>query len=350
MNHDVEQVLTRFWAGTATAAERQWLAEHLDTPALALQARLGREFSEPLDPTRPELALADAQAERVLARLRRQLAVVPSKPRTWLNWRRWAAAAGVALAVMAGANHYAGPDVSRPLQSAVHQSLPPNPLTTQENPGADSLRLALADGSAVTLQAHSRISYAAPFGAGGRTLHLQGAALFAVAKDARHPFTVEAGGFTTTALGTKFWVRAAADHRVTVRLLEGKVVVRATAASHLTMRAQYLIPGRELTVNTQTRQVRVYAFGPAPAPNRSLVAVVPTGLTFEKDALPTVLAQVGERYHVRIGYAPAAVRGLTFTGAFGAADPLPVVLRAICTPNNLSFTKTAGRVSIRKLP
>lgn len=77
------------------------------------------------------------------------------------------------------------------------------PLLTQDNPGDGPLRLALADGSVVSFQAHSSIRDAAPFGAAGRTLRLRGAALFAVAKDARHPFTVEAGGFTTTALGTK---------------------------------------------------------------------------------------------------------------------------------------------------
>ena len=47
MNDDVEKVLAKFWVGTATAAERQWLAYQLDTPTLDLQAQLRREFGEP---------------------------------------------------------------------------------------------------------------------------------------------------------------------------------------------------------------------------------------------------------------------------------------------------------------
>jgi ferric-dicitrate binding protein FerR (iron transport regulator) len=179
---------------------------------------------------------------------------------------------------------------------------------------------------------------------------MRGTALFAVAKDAAHPFTVLANGFTTTALGTKFRVQATDGQEVAVRLLEGKVVVRATAASHLTMREQFLTPGQELTVNARTRQVRLHTFGPAPRPARPLAVEIPTGLTFEKDDLATVFAQVGARYHVRVAYDTAAVRGLSFTGEFAATDALSVVLRAVCAANNLTFIQTPSQVTIRKSP
>ena len=133
-----------------------------------------------------------------------------------------------------------------------------------------------------------------------------------------------------------------------MRLLEGKVVVRATAASALAMREQFLKPGQELTVNTLTRQVRLHTF--RPEPTKPLAVEVPTGLSFEKEALTEVLAQVGRRYHVRMAYDSADVRGLSFSGEFEAADPLPVVLRAVCAANNLTFTQTPGLITLRKSP
>jgi hypothetical protein len=77
---------------------------------------------------------------------------------------------------------------------------------------------------------------------------------------------------------------------------------------------------------------------------------IPTGLSFEKDDLATVFAQVGARYHVRVAYDTAAVRGLSFTGEFAATDALPVVLRAVCAANNLTFIQTPSQVTIRKSP
>jgi ferric-dicitrate binding protein FerR (iron transport regulator) len=223
-------------------------------------------------------------------------------------------------------------------------------LVRRTNLGRAPLRLPLPDGSVVTLQPGGEVAYHAPFAHGRRDISLRGTALFAVAKDAAHPFTVLANGFTTTALGTKFRVQATDSQRVAVRLLEGKVVVRATAASHLAMREQFLKPGQELTINRRTRQVRLHTFGAAPKPAGPLTVEIPTGLTFEKDDLATVFAQVGGRYHVRVAYDTAAVRGLSFTGEFAATDALPVVLRAVCAANNLTFTQTPSQVTIRKSP
>lgn len=352
MNQDVEQILAKFWAGTATEAERQWLAGQLDADGSDWQRALRREFGQL--PDRPEYHLTEAQSARVLAQLREHLPTGAPVQATGHGWGRWAAAASVALAVGLGAYHYAGVGVAPPPVAVRQPARLSSRLVNQENPGPVPLRVALADGSVVTLQPRSTLQYAAPFGAAGRFLRLHGAALFAVAKDAQHPFTVEAEGFTTTALGTKFWVRATEPHRVAVQLLEGKVVVRTAPGSGRTMPDKFLTPGQELAVNTLTNQVRIHSLAPAPAPAPApmvvVVGVPAPGLSFSKAALPAVFTQVEQRYHVRIAYDPAAVRGLSFSGTFKAADKLPVVLRTVCALNNLSFHQTPGRVTIRKAP
>lgn len=354
MKQDAQHLVEKFWAGTATVAERQLLAALLGPDENAWYERLHQEFAAyPTSANAPASPLSAAQSARVWERLRGQLATAEATAAPasrHAGWRRWAVAAAVLLAVGLALLRLAyRPAAPAQVVQVARPTAPTPPLVRRANPGPTPLRLPLPDGSVVTLQPGSAVAYYAPFAHGRRDISLRGAALFAVAKDAAHPFTVLANGFTTTALGTKFRVQATDSQQVTVRLLEGKVVVRATPASHLAMREQLLKPGQELAVNTRTRQVRLRTFGP-PAPHRPLTVEVPTGLSFEKDALTEVLAQVGLRYHVRIAYDPADIQGLSFSGDFEATDPLPVVLRAVCAANNLTFTQTPGLITLRKSP
>ncbi|MFD1871454.1 FecR family protein [Hymenobacter bucti] len=351
MSQDAQHLIEKFWDGTATAADKQQLAALFGPDEDTWHERLGQEFAAyPAGEAGP---LKEEQSARVWAQLRRHLAAeaaaAPTPRRA--GWQRWAVAAAVLLAVGLAVLRFAyRPAAPAPIAQVTRPAAPTSPLVRRANTGRAPLRLPLPDGSVVTLQPGSEVAYYAPFVHNRRDISLRGAALFAVAKDAAHPFTVLANGFTTTALGTKFRVQATDSQRVNVRLLEGKVVVRATPASHLTMREQFLKPGQELTVNVRTRQVRLHTFGPLPAAPRPLAVEVPTGLSFEKDDLTEVLAQVGARYHVRMAYDSADVRGLSFSGDFEAADPLPVVLRAVCAANNLTFTQTPGLVTLRKSP
>jgi len=351
MNPDAQHLIEKFWAGTASAADKQQLAALFGPEEDAWHEHLHREFSTyPASAAGP---LSEEQSARVWERLRWHLAAdeaaapVPRRR----DWARWAAAAAILLAVgLAVLRLTYRPTAPAPLAQAPRPAPAAPALVRRANTGTTPLRLPLPDGSAVTLQPGSAVAYYSPFAHGRRDISLRGTALFAVAKDAAHPFTVLANGFTTTALGTKFRVQATASERVTVRLLEGKVVVRATPATHLAMREQFLKPGQELTVNIRTRQVRLSIFGTGPQPAGQLAVEIPTGLSFEKDDLAEVLAQVGARYHIRMAYDSAAVRGLSFSGNFEATDPLPVVLRAVCAANNLTFTQTPGLITLRKSP
>jgi len=350
MTPDAQHLIQKFWASTATAADKQQLAALFGPDEDAWHERLEREFAA--HPAGADGPLSAEQSARVWARLRWHLAAeettaAPARR----GWVRWAVAAAVLLTVGLAVLRLAyRPASPAPLARATRPAAPAPALVRRTNTGRAPLRLPLPDGSVVTLQPGSAVAYYPPFAQARRDVSLHGTALFAVAKDAEHPFTVLANGIMTTALGTKFRVQSADSQQVAVRLLEGKVLVRATAASHLAMREQFLTPGQELTINARTRQVHLHHFGPAPRPARPLAAEIPVGLTFEKDDLTTVFAQVGARYHVRVAYDTAAVRGLSFTGEFAATDALPVVLRAVCAANNLTFIQTPSQVTIRKSP
>ncbi len=81
------------------------------------------------------------------------------------------------------------------------------------------------DGSLVQLNGHSLVRTA--FGAERRDVYLRGEGFFAVAKDARRPFSVFTATHRITALGTRFNVDERSGGAVEVSVLEGRVEVVA---------------------------------------------------------------------------------------------------------------------------
>ncbi len=353
MEQTTQQLIDKFWAGTATEAETQRLARVLDSPGTDWQTELRRAFDEQPPTTGP---LTDTQSARVLLRIHRQLLGAQETSASftvWRQWGRWAAAAVLVLLVGLGTWFLNRP--AQPTSTLAGHTAPARwQLTHRANNTAAPQRLSLADGSTLTLQPGSSVSYYEPFGRSARDISMSGDVLYSVAKDPAHPFTVLANGITTTALGTQFRVRTTADHRVSIRLLEGRVVVRATPASGLTMADTYLKPGQELNIDTQSATLSVSAFRPSAtvvvpsvvSPARS----IPPGLVFTKESLETVLNRVSQRYNVPIDVDPADVQGLSFSGSFAASDSVTVVLNAVCLTNNLSFTQESGRIIVSRAP
>lgn len=107
----------------------------------------------------------------------------------------------------------------------------------------------LADGTKVTLNKNSSLTYKSDFGENRRDVKLTGEAFFKVAKDKNRPFSVEALGTKTEVLGTSFNVRANAESgKVTTTLVEGSVKFMAENCE------QVLKPGEEIAFNTNSQK------------------------------------------------------------------------------------------------
>jgi len=102
-------------------------------------------------------------------------------------------------------------------------------LIHQKNDSNKKQTLQMEDGSIITLSPGSILTYLKPLQKDKREFLLEGEGIFEVAKDSLRPFIVEGGGLTTTALGTKFQVKAIPYSEETiVNLLEGKIKVSAS--------------------------------------------------------------------------------------------------------------------------
>jgi transmembrane sensor len=142
------------------------------------------------------------------------------------RWRA-ALAAGVALAIIAS------------LLSGQPRSIHFPGLVSYDRietrPGGTQ-KVVLADGSAIDVSGRSTLRATLTRSARRITLD-DGEAFFRVAKDARRPFTVQAGATVVTAIGTAFNVRCSGE-RVVVAVAEGSVRISAPGKADVVQSAQ----------------------------------------------------------------------------------------------------------------
>ena len=87
--------------------------------------------------------------------------------------------------------------------------------------------ITLPDGSVVTVNSDSRVSYGKNFNGRKRIVELEGEAFFNVAKDPNAPFYVEVGNISIQAIGTAFNVHAyPSDNEVVIFLDRGSVKLK----------------------------------------------------------------------------------------------------------------------------
>ncbi|MDR2775649.1 MAG: FecR domain-containing protein [Tannerella sp.] len=130
---------------------------------------------------------------------------------------------------------------------------------TIEVPSGQRVKLLLADGSRVWLNAQTRFTYPAMFDNDARRVILDGEGLFEVAPDTRRPFTVQTAGHDVTALGTTFDVYAYgnSDAFETV-LIEGSVEVAARDEAGNKINTWQMKPGYRLWYDERTRQMQAF--------------------------------------------------------------------------------------------
>jgi len=142
----------------------------------------------------------------------------------------------------------------------------------------------LSDGTVVTLDAGSSLTYPERFPGGARQVTLNGEAYFEVAVDLQRPFIVSAHHARVEVLGTRFNVRAwERTGRVQVAVVEGKVSLRSREAD---------VRESVVVVAGQASQVPA---GGSPAESRPVA--VDAYLDWMRDALAFEEAPLGEVMH-----------------------------------------------------
>ena len=230
--------------------------------------------------------------------------------------------------------------------------------TDRQNTQDTSIVLLMPDKSRVTLSPATHIRYRKDFGQSARRdVYMNGDAFYEVAKNKEKPFTVYSGYISTTALGTAFRVTARdSNSGITVKLLEGKVVVAVTDAVYKTMHHDYyLAPGEELSFEGKDKPGAIKIFSKK---NNAVTAAVSqvqgvntaagASYMFNNQTLAYVLDQLAAIYHVSIDYSKEDIGEIYFIGRIERGDPVEKTIHDIALLNKLSVTKQNGGFILKR--
>ncbi|MEM1405705.1 MAG: FecR domain-containing protein [Bacteroidota bacterium] len=120
-------------------------------------------------------------------------------------------------------------------------------------------QIELPDGSMVTLNVKSKVTYRDGFGKTHRDISLSGEAFFDVKRNEELPFTITSGDISTTVLGTSFNVLAYPEEAPLVTVQSGKVKVSSQASEVLLENGeQVMLDGNKLIKNKVSSDLAIY--------------------------------------------------------------------------------------------
>ena len=260
-----------------------------------LHSRSGQPIKDP--PLVPAEFLTNASEEKIYSKPFRKFMSV---------------AAGLVLVAGLVVYFILSPGGKKPLQSENIFA------TTYASKPGERLRIQLPDGSLVLLNSNSSITIKSDFARSARPVSLKGEAFFKVAKDASKPFVVRSENFSTTALGTAFYVHARNPQKKNVvDLLEGKVKL-ATDKSTL-----MLAPGEQGTWNNATPDFNKTTFDTS-----QLDHWISGKISFDKTPWEEAIQQLEKWYAVDIEIRHKQ-KNKTVTGIY-ANSSLNDILKVIC--------------------
>ena len=201
-----------------------------------------------------------------------------------------------------------------------------NELISHQSEVADIRLVELPDGSKVTLNSKSTISYGSEW---NRSLNLEGEAFFEVVKGSK--FTVNTNSGTVEVLGTSFNVYSR-DDQLIVNCKTGKVKVDIPGLSY----QQVLTPGTGLRMSSNEVQERNLEV--------SNIATWQVGeFYFDNRPLEEVIEELSRQFDVEIRL--NKVEDRFFTGYFISTD-LNTALEMVCDPLALEYKVQESKVVI----
>ncbi|TYC12068.1 DUF4974 domain-containing protein [Bizionia gelidisalsuginis] len=207
-------------------------------------------------------------------------------------------------------------------------------------PYGKTFGITLSDGSKVTLNAGSELTYPVRFikGEKKRTVFLDGEAFFKVAKDKMHPFIVNTQDMDVEVLGTAFNVTSySEDHKTYTVLMEGKVAAhnKLTGNNSVILSPNQRVYFNNNRLETETINTEKY------------VAWVKGKLVFIDDSFGVITNKLERKFNVTIHNNYAALNTIIITATF-TTETIEQVLNTFQTYKAFNYTLKNGVVTITK--
>jgi transmembrane sensor len=342
-----QELMERFFGNECTSEEKERIMLYLQEHPEELDKWLNEEEWE-------DFAAAGDLPVFVSDKLFGRIAEEQRKDRLpKILFRRLAAAACIALAIVAGWKFYPHRRQASPSMTAARVA-PVNADTLQyaRNNSSEKMTVALRDGSLIELYPESEISFNERADASERAVYLKGKAYFKVAKNKDKPFKVYSDELATSVLGTSFTVTSfERDNTIKVNLRDGKVLVKPADPKLLKLPGDlYLAPGDLLVYVKKYKKATILTPRIASRGSRAreMNAAPPEWYMFKGQTLDQVFDQLGLYYGVDIDYFPSDIRNRYFTGRYENTDTLEGILKDIALLNGLSIDKGEKGYIVRK--
>ena len=189
----------------------------------------------------------------------------------------------------------------------------------------------LSDGSFITLNRDSKISFPDKFNSRRRNVKLTGEAFFEISPDTNRPFIIDAMNGKVTVLGTSFNVITGnSKNEVEVLVASGRVlVVSEDGARSLTLE-----PGELGVINNNTSLSVVNT-------DINYLAWNTEMLTFEGTSLEDVFSDLQRVYNISVEVHNNDILNRQLTSVFDN-ESAETIIRTICLSFNLRFEKKDG--------
>lgn len=265
----------------------------------------------------------DENFQNIERRIRRHSISIPL-------WKYFSAAAGVAALVLLFTSLYFGHEV-KDAESLIAQS-DLMTVTARTGTGTEAI---LPDGTRVSLNAGSSLSFNRYFGHDSREVTLEGEGYFEVTSDSGRPFRVHAGESCVTVKGTTFNVRNYADEsEITVSLFEGSVVLN-TDCHEVSLK-----PGKCGVVSREGGAIVVEDADP----NASAWMI--GKIVFSDKSIPEILPYIERNYDVCFVYADDLFADERFTGSISFSLSIDEILSYIDVDNKYRWRRHENVVEI----
>lgn len=208
-----------------------------------------------------------------------------------------------------------------------------NTLQTTSAPESFSL----PDGTHITVNANSRVQYKKNFvSQNARKIKMQGQGHFAVARDDKHPFIIEAEDICIEVLGTTFYVNAiASENTVEVLLESGSVRVYRTDQE----KEKYVLAsGEKIVYSKQSKK-----FISSADLDVNSIAWHTRHFVFEGEKLEKVVEYLNHSYHTQIIIQSPAIRQCRLTATF-SKQTLDAILHVISNSLDIGVKKSDNTI------
>lgn len=244
-------------------------------------------------------------------------------------------AAVILVAVLLGVGGYYIAN-QNPVNEIYTEILPPESLELQEH--------ILPDGSVVTLNSNSKISFPKRFKGSVREVTITGEVFFDVKSNPEKPFVINAGEAQVKVLGTSFNVSAYPEQeKVEVIVETGKVqVTRKTNTSTKETDSLLLTPGEKGTFSEKNNKLEKNVNA-----DRNYLAWKTHNLVFEKTPLHQVISHLKKVYRIDIQITDKELNNLVLTAEFNE-KPIDFILNVIQLTFDLNLSEENGQYILSK--